>query len=239
MSHMIVFQGIREGVGNSSVIAMLGDALNQQGGKVLLVDLTPSNALRLMFNIAYADQRGWAHSLQAKGDWREAAFEVTQNLFLLPHGRASSNVQQIDAFCAELIKELQNTFDWILFDLPPGPTTAQLPNLHQRVTLKVTVLAPDVGCHLRWIERPTDPRTHFLVTQFDPSRKLASELVSEWQYQTGNSMWPVMISADESVHEAFATKSTATRMFPASSATANMHSLATWLLAQGFKGRPA
>ncbi|QEY57671.1 AAA family ATPase [Pseudomonas sp. C27(2019)] len=43
--------GLRGGVGATSIAAMLADALSLMGESVLLIDLNPSDLLRLYFNI--------------------------------------------------------------------------------------------------------------------------------------------------------------------------------------------
>lgn len=237
MSKVVSFQGARGGVGTTSIVAMLGDVLSQQEQSVLMVDLAANNMLRLMFNVPYADPRGWAHSIQHEHDWRDSAFEARPNLLLLPHGRANGNVPSLEAFGAELLNEFSQVFDWILLDLPPQPELSRSPELMQRVQLAVRVLNADVGCHVRWIEAESREPSHhcYLVNRFDPSRELAAELVNEWKLHSPQKLVPILIGADESVEEAIARKSTATHKYPGSWAAANIRSLALWLTARSTR----
>jgi len=72
--------GIRGGVGNTSVVAMLGDALHQQGESVLMVDLNSTDMLRLHFNVPYSDPHGWAAARLKGTPWQEQAFSLVRRL---------------------------------------------------------------------------------------------------------------------------------------------------------------
>ena len=60
----LVLRGLRGGIGATSLLAGLGIALHEQGERVLLIDLSPDNMLRLHFSVdvAYASggrARSW------------------------------------------------------------------------------------------------------------------------------------------------------------------------------------
>lgn len=59
---VIALQGLRGGMGTTSVTAALAWALQQLGESVLAIDFTPDNLLRLHFNTPFELARGWARA---------------------------------------------------------------------------------------------------------------------------------------------------------------------------------
>lgn len=226
------FWGLRGGVGTTSVVAMVADALQRAGQSVLMIDLNPSDALRLHFNVPYADSTGWAHAHLTSEPWNQHVFEITENLFLLPYGRCGvpDHLRQVDpaqlSWLTELSK-LKSSPQWILLDMPC--TALQHPVISQVLDMNLMVTCVDAGCHVLLSQRTTHKGTRLVANMQDPSRTLCNDLLLEWTSQYHNLMVPVIINRDESVHESLALKSPVTQAFPASSAAQDAHSLATWL----------
>ncbi len=59
---VLALQGVRGGVGTTSLTAALGWALHQLGESVLVIDASPDNLLRLSFNIDFDHADGWARA---------------------------------------------------------------------------------------------------------------------------------------------------------------------------------
>ena len=55
-------QGIRGGVGTTSIAAALGWSLQVLGESVLVIDACPDNLLRMSFNVDYDVSDGWARA---------------------------------------------------------------------------------------------------------------------------------------------------------------------------------
>lgn len=79
-------QGIRGGVGTTSITAALARALQLLGETVLVVDASPDNMPRF-FNVDFDHHNGWARSLIDGRDWRDAGLRYTAHIDLLPFGR--------------------------------------------------------------------------------------------------------------------------------------------------------
>jgi len=98
-------QGIRGGVGTTSITAALAWSLQLLGESVLVIDACPDNLLRLSFNVEYEDPTGWARSLLDGNEWRDAGMRYTTQLDLLPFGRLAANewenAAQLDAVAAQ------------------------------------------------------------------------------------------------------------------------------------------
>ena len=69
-------RGLRGGVGTSSVLAAVGYALHRLGERVLMIDMCPENLLRLHFNLATAEKRGWARGMLDGEDWYDQAWSL-------------------------------------------------------------------------------------------------------------------------------------------------------------------
>ncbi len=80
-------QGIRGGVGTTSVTAALGWALQLLGDTVLVIDACPDNLLRLSFNVEFDLPQGWARAVLDGQDWRDAGLRYTSQLDVLHFGR--------------------------------------------------------------------------------------------------------------------------------------------------------
>lgn len=52
--------GVRGGVGTTSITAALAWSLQTLGENVLVIDASPDNLLRLLFNVDFAHRNGWA-----------------------------------------------------------------------------------------------------------------------------------------------------------------------------------
>ncbi len=92
---VIALQGLRGGMGTTSVTAALAWALQQLGESVLAIDFTPDNLLRLHFNTPFELARGWARAEQDGGGWQEGALRYCENLDFLPFGRLNVPGSQV------------------------------------------------------------------------------------------------------------------------------------------------
>ncbi len=87
-------QGVRGGVGTTSITAALAWSLQTLGENVLVIDASPDNLLRLLFNVDFAHRNGWARALLDGQDWRDAGLRYTSQLHLLPYGQLSAEERE-------------------------------------------------------------------------------------------------------------------------------------------------
>lgn len=230
--------GLRGGVGNTSMLAMLGDALHAMGEPVLLIDLNRSDMLRLHFNIPFSDRHGWAAASLARLPWHEQAYFLEEGLWLLPYGRDARQgggshkdlPEDPDAFWCSALGRLAERFSWVLFDLPSGG--GEFPLLRKRSDLDLLVATADAGCHVLLAQTQFAPETRMFVSAFDPSRPLSRDLLLDWRHRYGSRLLPVLMHRDEAVHEALAKKTNAYARFPDSAAAGDARALATWCMAR-------
>ena len=230
--------GIRGGVGNTSVVAMLGDALHQQGESVLMVDLNSTDMLRLHFNVPYSDPHGWAAARLKGTPWQEQAFSLDAGLWLLPYGMhglpsaCESHSQQADNddFWCGALQALRTEFSWVLFDLPPAGR--QYAGLRAQADHDLLVVSTDAGCHILLASADPPENARIFVNIHDPARQLSNHLLLDWRQRYGERLLPTLLHRDEAVNAALAHKTTATRRFPDSTAADDMRALATLCMAR-------
>ena len=136
-------QGIRGGVGATSITAALAWSLQLLGESVLVIDACPDNMLRLSFNDDIDRHSGWARAVIDGQDWRDTALRYTAQIDVLPFGKLQASEQQnigalgnTLAAIVDIAQTLQRQgrYQWILIDLPHGfypwtPSGGYLPPL--------------------------------------------------------------------------------------------------------------
>ncbi|MDF7729280.1 cellulose synthase operon protein YhjQ/BcsQ, partial [Enterobacter hormaechei subsp. steigerwaltii] len=87
-------QGVRGGVGTTTITAALAWSLQMLGENVLVVDACPDNLLRLAVSRSKYRSAGFARAMLDGQDWRDAGLRYTSQLDLLPFGQLSIEEQE-------------------------------------------------------------------------------------------------------------------------------------------------
>lgn len=237
----LMISGIRGGVGVTSLLAGLGYALAAQGKRVLMIDLSPENQLRLHFNLDFAHRQGWARAELDGQPWTEQAFEVLPGLQLLPYGRLDeAEVRRVEQGLCEhhdvwnrRRTRFEHAYDWILFDVPQRlPGHVPVPR-HTRGDLLVKVVEADPACHALLSEGRHGQPDLLVVNRFDASSQLQRDLALLWRTRHGEDLSLQRVHRDEALAEALACKRPVGLHAPASQAATDLQSLATWCLVRG------
>ncbi|MBA4500835.1 cellulose biosynthesis protein BcsQ [Marinobacterium marinum] len=233
---IIRLQGIRGGVGTTSLVAALAYELNRLGQRVLVVDHCPENMLRLHFERPFAESGGWAHAWKEQQDWREQAWELRSGLCLLPYGRVDAmTVGRLDHWLQDhpdewplRLAELTQSFDWILLDTPHHRLSGHCGSL--RPDLDIQVLRPDAACHALLQGRETVRK--LMINGYDPASRLQQDLLLLWRHQYGDRLLPLPVYQDEGMAESMAYKQPVGAHAVNSQAADTLRSLAIWCLSQ-------
>lgn len=239
----VAVHGLRGGTGVTSLVAALGYALQQQGERVLLLDLCPENLLRLHFNVAAGHVQGWANAGRVGKAWQECGFEILPGLSLLPYGELSPSqvaaleheLRQSPQLWARRLSALEQAYDWVIADLP------------LRLDGHVRPFLGKAGCDLRLRVMNVDPASfallqrgrkdeyasgeRFLLNRYNPASQLQRDLVQLWLDRHGERLVPQQVHEDLAVGEAMACKAPLGLYAPGSLAAADVESLAVWCLA--------
>lgn len=226
---VIALQGIRGGCGVTSVTAALAWALAQAGEKVLAIDFSPANLLRLHFNMPYDSARGWATSVRAGEGWEQGAMRYNAQLDFLPFGQLPA-IEQAQVYCdwQDNLTKIANTgvYDWVLLDTPidQPALAAQALSIADHT---FTLLHADSQSHVRLHQQAVPTESHYLVNQFMPGSQLQQDILLLWQ-QSLPRLLPVILHRDEAMAESLAAKRPVGEMAPQSKSCQEIHALASW-----------
>lgn len=228
-------QGVRGGVGTTSITAALGWALQLLGESVLVIDASPDNLLRLSFNVDFEHAGGWARALLDGKDWRDAGLRYTSNIDVLPFGRLTAseaeNLHVLPSPLASLSGLLQTVktqqrYDWVLIDLPHGflPLTRQFIEHCDHI---LAVVKPDTNCHIRLHQQRLPAGAHILINDLRIGSQLQDDLYQVW-LQSQRRLLPTVIHRDEAMVECLASKQPLGEYRGDSLAAEEMLTLANW-----------
>ncbi|RLM26739.1 cellulose synthase operon protein YhjQ [Brenneria alni] len=234
---VIVLQGIRGGVGTTSVTAGLAWALQQLGETVLAIDFSPDNLLRLHFNMSFAQPRGWGRAESDGESWQQGAMQYVPGLDFLPFGQLNpieiaalqQRHQHIPSWRDNLAQiDTDGQHRWILIDAPAdsSPLIRQALAAADAVLLVIT---PDANCHTRLHQQALPNQCHFLINQFSAISALQQDLHQLWLH-TLHRLLPLVIHRDEALAESLAIKQPLGESRPESVAAEEIITLANWCL---------
>lgn len=230
-------QGVRGGVGTTSLTAALAWALQILGENVLVIDASPDNLLRMSFNVDFVHQGGWARSLLDGQDWRDAGLRYTSQLDLLPFGQLTAQERENPQAWQETLGEIGSAiqalkasgrYSWILLDLPYGasPLTGQLVSLCDHTLVIAQV---DANCHIRLHQQALSAGAHILINDLRIGSQLQDDLYQVW-LQSQRRLLPIVIHRDEAMAECMASKQPLGEYRSDSLAAEEVLTLANWCL---------
>jgi cellulose synthase operon protein YhjQ len=130
---LITIASPKGGVGKTTLVASLADALRRDGRRVLVMDFDPQNTLRLHFGIPVTDREGFTANLPRRPDWRACVRQTASGVMVLPHGAqdmrgslalAAALEQDPELLAAPLRSLLAEPGITVIADTPPGPSHA-------------------------------------------------------------------------------------------------------------------
>ncbi|ELZ3114837.1 cellulose biosynthesis protein BcsQ [Salmonella enterica subsp. enterica serovar Schwarzengrund] len=230
-------QGVRGGVGTTSLTAALAWALQILGENVLVIDASPDNLLRMSFNVDFVHQGGWARSLLDGQDWRDAGLRYTSQLDLLPFGQLTVQERENPQAWQETLGEIGSAiqalkasgrYSWILLDLPYGasPLTGQLVSLCDHT---LAIAQVDANCHIRLHQQALPAGAHILINDLRIGSQLQGDLYQVW-LQSQRRLLPIVIHRDEAMAECMASKQPLGEYRSDSLAAEEVLTLANWCL---------
>lgn len=225
---VIALQGFRGGTGTTSVTAALAWALAQLNEKVLVIDFSPENLLRLHFGMPFEQARGWRAFHQAGEAWQKSAMRYHSHLDFLPYGHvAPARGSAGDFDWPHAITQLKNTgvYDWILIDSPAAdPLPAQAV-----ADSTLVLLHADTQSHIRLHQHALPANGRYLVNQFITSSQLQQDILLLWQ-ETLAPLIPTVLHRDESMAESLAAKQPVGEWNSNSKISRELNTLANWCL---------
>ncbi|MGK9175832.1 cellulose biosynthesis protein BcsQ [Yokenella regensburgei] len=230
-------QGVRGGVGTTSITAALGWALQVLGESVLVVDACPDNLLRLSFNVEFEREQGWARAMLDSEDWRDAGMRYTSSLDILPFGRLTAGEWENSHLLHDALSHFthilhtlqsQHHYSWVLVDLPHGFSALTRQFLaHCDHTL--VVVKPDTNCHVRLHQQPLPAGAHILINDFRIGSQMQDDLYQVW-LQSQPRLLHTVIHRDEAMVECLGAKQPLGEYRADALAAEEILTLANWCL---------
>lgn len=234
---IVGLQGVRGGVGTTSITAALGWSLQLLGESVLVVDTCADNLLRMSFNVDFDRPEGWGRALLDGTDWRDAGQRYTSQLDILPFGQLTASERENEHTLYETLGQFttalqalkeKSHYQWILLDLPHGhsPLTRKLVALCDHT---LTIIKPDTNCHIRLHQQALPAGTHILINDLRIGSQLQDDLYQVW-LQSQRRLLPMVLHRDEAMVECLASKQPLGEYRGDSLAAEEMLILANWCL---------
>lgn len=242
---VIALQGIRGGVGVTSIAAGLAWALQQLNESVLVIDFTSDNLLRLHFNMPFLQIHGWARSYHDQQNWLTAVHAYNSLLSYLPFGKITlterieleKELKKDPNFWNDKIDQLilEEDYQWILLDLPADATLLAQQGLAVSDT-EIILLTPDINSYVRLHQQMTPDTCYFLMNYYSPAKSLHKDLYDLWRQLLPNFL-SITVHSDESMSEALAAKKPVGEYDAYSIATQDANKLAHWCISHCLGNR--
>ena len=205
-------QGVRGGVGTTTITAALAWSLQMLGENVLVVDACPDNLLRLSFNVDFTHRQGWARAMLDGQDWRDAGLRYTSQLDLLPFGQLS-------------IEEQENPQHW---QTQLSDICSSLQQL-KASDHSLAIVNVDANCHIRLHQQALPDGAHILINDFRIGSQVQDDIYQLW-LQSQRRLLPMLIHRDEAMAECLAAKQPVGEYRSDALAAEEILTLANWCL---------
>lgn len=247
---LICIASPKGGVGKTSLVAALGEALRRGGRRVIALDCDPQNALRLHLGLPLHDTAGFLGRIAERPDWRAALRPTPAGPELLPHGEtdlrgalaaAGALAADPDLLAAPVRAMLADPSVLLLADTPPGASGALQVLAPLSAMLLVVLLADAASTALLpeiesgrflgggTLGSLTGPRLRFVLNQVDRDARLSLAAAEGLAGHLG----PRLVGAvarDEAVAEALAIQRPVGAHAPTSRAARDVADLAAAIL---------
>jgi cellulose synthase operon protein YhjQ len=251
----IVVQGVKGGVGATTVSAHLAAALSGLGHQVYVFDFCRQNSLGLYFGLSFNEINGLAVQLSRDEAWQDAIFESYSGVRFFPFGAAFdidlnaelerfflANPKWLTEHCQLLQDKSSDSKPiYCIIDAPRYPNGIADTAI-AAADLVMDVLLPDAASYACMIKRhaydmecgiteKNDTQRRYLINGYSPTLDLERDICDLLQTEIGEIILPVAIHQDEHIKESIAQKQNAYEGALASQARRDFTLLATWTLA--------
>lgn len=240
-------QGLQAGVGAASFVANIARTLLELNQDVLIVDLNPSNLLRLHFNMDWENPNGWAFNLQNQKPWHEAGFQCEQGVVFVPFGQIDYQAHQrllVDYLNENRLREQLNILDlpektWLILNMSSdiNPLTKQALELSQLVirlfeptVTSLSALMDSMQSLYYQQHNALISKTFYVINKLLPSSEMDTDMTLVFKNVLLKRLLPISVHFDENVKEALANQTTVNVHAPNSAATKEFRTLSIWLM---------
>ncbi|MFM7969619.1 cellulose synthase operon protein YhjQ/BcsQ [Aeromonas sp. A-5] len=178
----VALQGIRGGVGTSSIVAGWRWRPGSRGPGCWLVDRARTTC-RLHLGRPHDEPCGWGLLADPARQWRDGA-PLLARIWICWLRAVLRGLLSVDWLSAV------EGYDLVLLDLPAGVTPVA------ESTQLLTVVNADANCHTRLYRHHLVPQEQVVVTQFTSRRALQQDLLDLWM-EGGLPLLSIRLHRDE------------------------------------------
>jgi cellulose synthase operon protein YhjQ len=213
---LVVVQGVKGGVGNTTVTSNLAVALKKIGYNVLVFDFCKSNDLRLHFGMGLDRTDGLHKGLLNDEPWTNYVFEDRNSTVFFPFGE----IEQVDILrliflSPDYINDILNEIDFesqdtiVLIDYPSYNSLKDTRCL-SGYDLKINVGTCEVSSYSKFISLANSftGSDILMFNRYNPERKIESDIRTLISSEFDPSKVLGVIFEDEFIHQALAQNTT-------------------------------
>lgn len=229
---VIALQGLKGGVGCTTVTANLASALTQAEFKVLVIDLDPQNDLRLHFAMPWQDGSGWSRFSEPEQHLAELAFRDHDGVYFMPFGDSATDLYAYHWLTRIQDKPLLQQFDFVLLHLGKWQAVGS-EVARQQANLTLFIANADIICFSLFNHQQLQMSANdvVLINKFNVLSDIEKDIARLWRSQQQRVV-PCVIHQDEAAREAIAFKDTAVNNAPESLFRADFRAFTAWLTAK-------
>jgi cellulose synthase operon protein YhjQ len=209
---LVIVQGIKGGVGTTTVTANLAVSLTKIGYKVLTFDGCTSNNLQLHLGMGVDRTEGLHKNLINQQPWIDTCFEDKNGTVFFPFGKvANSDLCKLNALEPDYLINILNQIDFesqssiVLVDYPAYLSLSDTA-LSLACDIKINVSTCEVASYSRLLQSldSYSEKDMFVLNRYNPESKLESDIRTLISSEFDQSRFLGVIFEDEFIHQALA-----------------------------------
>ncbi|WP_341205683.1 cellulose synthase operon protein YhjQ/BcsQ [uncultured Psychrosphaera sp.] len=213
---LVVVQGIKGGVGCTTITSNLAVALTKVGFNVLVFDFCKNNDLRLHFGMGLDRFEGFHKSLIENTPWLNSAFSDKNETVFFPFGQVPhTDLNSLNSLDPNYFNDVLNQIDFeskktiVLVDYPSYSSVSDC-YFNLDFDLKLTVGTCEVSSYSKLSTkfRTTSAKDLFVINRYNPENKLESDIRTLISTDLIQLKLLGVIFEDEFIHQALAQNTT-------------------------------
>ncbi len=209
---LVVVQGVKGGVGNTTLTANLAVSLTKIGYQVLVFDYCKNNDLRLHFGMGLDRKDGLHQALIEHKPWQNFVYEDKNHTLFFPFGDIpQQDLHKLNTLSPNYLNDILNAIDFddkptiVLIDYPTYYSLEQA-NCAIDYDLKINVGTCEVSSYSTFttLAKSFTDKDLFIFNRYNPERKLESDIRTLISSEFEPSKLLGVIFEDEFIHQALA-----------------------------------
>jgi len=209
---LVVIQGIKGGLGATTLTANLAVSLTKIGYKVIAFDCCTSNNLQLHLGMGVDRTEGLHKNLINQQPWVDTCFEDKNGTAFFPFGKvANSDLYKLKTLKPNYLTDILSQIDFesepsiVLIDYPTYLSLSDS-ELSLACDIKINVCTCEVASYSRLLQLSNSftEQDMFVLNRYNPESKLESDIRTLISSEFDQSRFLGVIFEDEFIHQSLA-----------------------------------